>query len=60
MTHGWPGSIIELSRPSAVDPTRRRREGAFHLVLPSIPGYGFPTSRPNWDGAIRIGRAWTS
>ena len=63
MTHGWPGSIIELlgTIGPLTDPTTHggRAEDAFHLVLPSIPGYGFsdePTD-VGW-GPIRIGRAW--
>ena len=63
MTHGWPGSVIELLgaiRP-LTDPTAHggRAEDAFHLVLPSLPGYGFsgdPTE-VGWDGA-RTARAW--
>ncbi len=63
MTHGWPGSVIELldTIGPLTDPTAHggRAEDAFHLVLPSIPGYGFsdqPTEL-GW-GPIRIGRAW--
>ena len=63
MTHGWPGSIIELLETIGplTDPTAHggSEEDAFHLVLPSIPGYGFsdePTE-VGW-GPIRIGRAW--
>src|SRR6476469_8234966 len=63
MTHGWPGSIVELLETVGplTDPTAHggRAEDAFHLVLPSIPGYGFsdePTEL-GW-GPIRIGRAW--
>jgi len=63
MTHGWPGSIIELLETIGplTDPTTYggNEEDAFHLVLPSIPGYGFsdePTE-VGW-GPIRIGRAW--
>src|SRR5918992_808004 len=45
MTHGWPGSVIELLETVGplTDPTARggRAEDAFHLVLPSLPGYGF-------------------
>src|SRR5205823_2209958 len=44
MTHGWPGSIIELLETVGplTDPTAQggRAEDAFHLVLPSLPGYG--------------------
>ena len=45
MTHGWPGSVIELLETVGplTDPTAHggSAEDAFHLVLPSIPGYGF-------------------
>src|SRR3712207_1465442 len=63
MTHGWPGSVIELLEVVGplTDPTAHggRAEDAFHLVLPSLPGYGFsgePTD-VGWDVA-RVGRAW--
>ena len=63
MTHGWPGSVIELLETIGplTDPTAHggRADDAFHLVLPSIPGYGFsdePTEL-GW-GPIRIGYAW--
>ena len=63
MTHGWPGSVIELLDTIAplTDPTAHggTAEDAFHLVLPSLPGYGF-SSEPTelgWDSA-RTGRAW--
>jgi len=63
MTHGWPGSIIELLETIGplTDPIAHggRAEDAFHLVLPSIPGYGYseePTEL-GW-GPIRIGQAW--
>ena len=63
LTHGWPGSVAEfidvigpLTDPAAHggDPA-----DAFHLVVPSIPGYGFsgPTREPGWD-VRRIARAW--
>jgi pimeloyl-ACP methyl ester carboxylesterase len=63
MTHGWPGSVIELLEVVAplTDPTAHggRAEDAFHLVLPSIPGYGFsgePTEL-GW-GPSRVASAW--
>jgi pimeloyl-ACP methyl ester carboxylesterase len=63
MTHGWPGSVIELLETIGplTDPTSYGgSEGdAFHLVLPSIPGYGFsgePTEL-GWDAA-RTAQAW--
>jgi pimeloyl-ACP methyl ester carboxylesterase len=63
MTHGWPGSVIEFMRVIAplTDPVAHggRAADAFHLVLPSLPGYGFsgkPTGT-GW-GIERIARAW--
>jgi len=63
MTHGWPGSVIELidSVGPLTDPTAcgGRAEDAFHLVLPSLPGYGF-SGEPvevGWDLG-RTARAW--
>ena len=63
MTHGWPGSVIELLETVGplTDPTAHGAQAgdAFHLVLPSLPGYGF-SSEPaelGWDAA-RTGRAW--
>jgi pimeloyl-ACP methyl ester carboxylesterase len=63
MTHGWPGSVIELLETVGplTDPTAHggTPEDAFHLVLPSLPGYGFsgePTEL-GWDAA-RTARAW--
>ena len=63
MTHGWPGSVIELlevvgplTNPTAHD---GRAEDAFDLVLPSIPGYGF-SGEPveiGWDPG-RVAQAW--
>ncbi len=63
MTHGWPGSVIELLETVGplTDPTAHggTPEDAFHLVLPSLPGYGFsgePTEL-GWENG-RIARAW--
>ncbi len=63
MTHGWPGSVIELldTIGPLTDPTAHggTPEDAFHLVLPSLPGYGFsgePTEL-GWENG-RIARAW--
>jgi pimeloyl-ACP methyl ester carboxylesterase len=63
MTHGWPGSVIELLEVVGplTDPTAHggRAEDAFDLVLPSIPGYGFsgePTEI-GW-GPARVAPAW--
>ena len=63
VTHGWPGSVIEQLK--IIDPlTNPTAHGAsaadaFHLVIPSLPGYGF-SAKPaatGWD-PIRIARAW--
>jgi pimeloyl-ACP methyl ester carboxylesterase len=63
MTHGWPGSVIELigAIGPLTDPTAFGGDAtdAFHLVLPSLPGYGF-SGQPGelgWD-SDRIARAW--
>ena len=63
VTHGWPGSIIEQLKiiGPLTDPTAHGASAsdAFHLVIPSLPGYGFsgkPTTT-GWD-PIRIARAW--
>src|SRR5579859_3555261 len=65
VTHGWPGSIIEqlkiiepLTNPTAFGATAA---DAFHLVIPSMPGYGF-SAKPataGWD-PVRIARAWAA
>src|SRR5512147_1542473 len=63
ITHGWPGSVIELLETVGplTDPTAHggTPEEAFHLVLPSLPGYGFsgePTEL-GWESG-RTARAW--
>jgi pimeloyl-ACP methyl ester carboxylesterase len=63
MTHGWPGSVIELLETVGplTDPTAHggTPDDAFHLVMPSLPGYGFsgePTEL-GWENG-RIARAW--
>ncbi|MET8123790.1 epoxide hydrolase family protein [Micromonospora sp. NPDC005291] len=63
MTHGWPGSVVELLGVVGplTDPTAHggTPEDAFHLVLPSLPGYGFsgePTEL-GWDSG-RMAQAW--
>lgn len=63
MTHGWPGSIVEFTEVIGplTDPGAHGGDpaDAFHLVVPSIPGYGFSglTREPGWD-VHRIARAW--
>jgi pimeloyl-ACP methyl ester carboxylesterase len=63
MTHGWPGSVVELLETvePLTDPTAHggKSEDAFHLVLPSVPGYGFsaePTELGWWAG--RVAQIW--
>ncbi len=64
MTHGWPGSIVEFLKviEPLVDPTAHggTTQDAFHLVLPTLPGYGFSgkPARTGW-GVERIARAWS-
>ena len=63
MTHGWPGSVIELlgAVGPLTDPTAHggRAGDAFDLVLPSLPGYGFSAepAEIGWDPG-RVARAW--
>ena len=63
ITHGWPGSVIELLEVIGplTDPTAHggQAEDAFDLVLPSLPGYGFSgePAEAGWDPG-RIARAW--
>jgi pimeloyl-ACP methyl ester carboxylesterase len=63
LTHGWPGSVIEFLDVIGplIDPVVHggRAEDAFHVVVPSLPGYGF-SGKPaaqGW-GVERIGRVW--
>lgn len=63
LTHGWPGSVVEFLDVVAplTDPAAHGgdRSGAFHVVVPALPGYGFsgPTRERGWDN-LRIARAW--
>jgi pimeloyl-ACP methyl ester carboxylesterase len=63
MTHGWPGSVIELLETIGplTDPTAHggQAEDAFHLVLPSLPGYGFSgePAELGWNVG-RVAGAW--
>lgn len=63
LTHGWPSSVVEfidvigpLTNPVAHGGTAA---DAFHVVIPSIPGYAFsgPTGQPGWD-TERVAQAW--
>jgi pimeloyl-ACP methyl ester carboxylesterase len=65
LTHGWPGSVVEFLNviEPLTNPTAHggRAEDAFHVVIPSLPGFGFsdkPTER-GW-GLPRIARAWAT
>ena len=65
VTHGWPGSIIEQLKiiDPLTDPTAHggTAADAFHLVIPSLPGYGFsgkPTA-PGWN-PVSIAKAWAT
>ncbi|GAB3368368.1 epoxide hydrolase [Lysobacter rhizosphaerae] len=65
VTHGWPGSIIEQMKiiDPLINPTAHggKASDAFHVVIPSLPGYGFsgkPTD-PGW-GPDRIAKAWVT
>ena len=63
MTHGWPGSPLELIKTIAplTDPTAHggKAEDAFHLVLPTYPGYGFSGKPTTTDwGPAHVGKAW--
>jgi pimeloyl-ACP methyl ester carboxylesterase len=61
ITHGWPGSIVEFQKviEPLVNPASGRAEDAFHVVCPSLPGYGFSgkPARTGW-GVEKIARAW--
>jgi pimeloyl-ACP methyl ester carboxylesterase len=64
ITHGWPGSVIELldSIGPLTDPTAHggSAEDAFHVVVPSIPGYGL-SGKPTevgWNPPTRVAKAW--
>ncbi len=65
MTHGWPGSVVEfhkvigpLTNPAAHGGDKR---DAFHLVIPTLPGFGFSDkpSEPGW-GIARVADAWVT
>ncbi|MET7335065.1 epoxide hydrolase family protein [Nonomuraea sp. NPDC005650] len=63
LTHGWPGSIAEFMKVIGPLTDPRAHGGdpadAFHVVAPSIPGFGFsgPTRQTGWD-LSRVARAW--
>jgi pimeloyl-ACP methyl ester carboxylesterase len=63
ITHGWPGSVVEMLNVVSplADPTAHGGDAAdaFHVVVPSMPGYGFSAkpAETGWDTA-RMARAW--
>jgi pimeloyl-ACP methyl ester carboxylesterase len=65
ITHGWPGSVVEML--NVIGPLSDPRahggspEDAFHVVVPSMPGYGFSgkPAETGW-GPVHIARAWTA
>ena len=63
ITHGWPGSVVEFMKiiGPLTDPARHGGDpaDAFHVVAPSLPGFGFssPLAGPGWD-TRRVARAW--
>jgi pimeloyl-ACP methyl ester carboxylesterase len=65
LTHGWPGSLVEYL--DVIDPLNNpkahggNQADAFHLVVPSLPGYGFsgPTHETGWN-QYRIAQAWAT
>jgi pimeloyl-ACP methyl ester carboxylesterase len=64
LTHGWPGSVIEFHKVIGplTEPTAHggKAEDAFHVVVPSLPGYGF-SDRPTQTGwnSVKTAAAWT-
>lgn len=65
LTHGWPGSVLEFLKviEPLTNPTAHggKAEDAFHVVIPSIPGFGFSAkpTKVGW-GSDHIGRAWAT
>jgi epoxide hydrolase len=64
LTHGWPSSPVEFLRVLAPLADPRANGGdpadAFHVIAPSLPGYGFstPVSEPGWGNLFRVAQAW--
>ncbi|HEX6418925.1 MAG TPA: epoxide hydrolase [Acidimicrobiales bacterium] len=63
LVHGWPSSPVEFLRLIGPLTDPRTHGGdpgdAFHLVVPSLPGYGFSTPlEPGWGNLFRVGQAW--
>jgi epoxide hydrolase len=64
LTHGWPSSPVEFLKVIGPLTDPRAHGGdpadAFHLVIPSLPGYGFstPVGEPGWGNLFRVAQAW--
>lgn len=64
LTHGWPSSFVEFLKVIAPLTNPQAHGGAasdaFHLVIPSLPGYGFssPVREAGWGNLFRIAQAW--
>jgi pimeloyl-ACP methyl ester carboxylesterase len=64
LTHGWPSSPVEFLHVIGPLTDPRAHGGdpddAFHLVIPSLPGYGFstPVREPGWGNLFRVAQAW--
>jgi epoxide hydrolase len=62
LTHGWPSSPFEFTRliRRLTDAHGGDPDISFHLVIPSLPGYGFstPVSQPGWGNLFRVAQAW--
>jgi pimeloyl-ACP methyl ester carboxylesterase len=64
LTHGWPSSPVEFLQVIGplTDPAAHGANpaDAFHLVIPSLPGYGFstPVTAPGWGNLFRVAQAW--
>jgi len=64
LTHGWPSSPVEFLRVIGPLTDPRSHGGdpaaAFHVVIPSLPGYGFstPVRQPGWGNLFRVAQAW--
>jgi pimeloyl-ACP methyl ester carboxylesterase len=64
LTHGWPSSPVEFLQVIGplTDPAAHGANpaDAFHLVIPSLPGYGFstPVNEPGWGNLFRVAQAW--
>lgn len=64
LTHGWPSSGVEFIRliPPLTDPRAHGGDPstAFHVVIPTLPGYGFssPLVGPGWGNLFRVAQAW--